>query len=322
MSEPAASNVSHFVKFGLDPIFAAAWLYYQDGLTQGEVAGALGVSRATVVNYLQEARTRGMVQIALAPERAEPVGLADDLCRRYGLESALVIPSHGSGDPSERIGAAGARILQSAVVRPGMTLGVAWGRTVLSLSSALGNSSIAGLSVVQIAGSMMTTYDFSPELCTSTIAQRLGGRCVNLHAPGLTSRADVRDVLMNEPSVARQFDLIRSSDAVVFGVGSLESSIVSMVFGESAQASDAVPSGAVAVLNGRFLDVAGRPVGGELDGRMVGLTLPEILAVPIRLCVAGGPGKIEALRAALVGGYPTIFVTDATTARAVLAEDS
>ena len=34
-------------EFGGDPVVWAAWLYYEDGLNQNEVAARLGVSRAT-----------------------------------------------------------------------------------------------------------------------------------------------------------------------------------------------------------------------------------------------------------------------------------
>lgn len=44
---------------GENAVTEVAWLYYHDGLNQKDIAEALGISRATVVNYLQEARERG-----------------------------------------------------------------------------------------------------------------------------------------------------------------------------------------------------------------------------------------------------------------------
>ncbi len=41
----------------------AAWLYYVDQLNQSEVAKAMNVSRASVVNDLQEARETGLVSV-------------------------------------------------------------------------------------------------------------------------------------------------------------------------------------------------------------------------------------------------------------------
>ena len=55
-------------EFAGDPIVWAAWLYYEERMTQEEIAEQLGVSRATVVNFLQEARDRNVVTIAVASE--------------------------------------------------------------------------------------------------------------------------------------------------------------------------------------------------------------------------------------------------------------
>ena len=41
----------------------AAWLYYNEGLTQKDVADRLGISRSTVIRMLEEARKRAEVQI-------------------------------------------------------------------------------------------------------------------------------------------------------------------------------------------------------------------------------------------------------------------
>src|SRR5689334_9019422 len=97
---------------GMEPIVAAAWLYYQDGLTQSEIAGLLGVSRATVVNLLAESRRRGLVNVAVDTDHLERIALARDVCARYGLDDCIVIPDDGGAvHPSDRIGAAGAQFL-------------------------------------------------------------------------------------------------------------------------------------------------------------------------------------------------------------------
>jgi len=41
----------------------AAWLYYNQGLTQKDVAEQLGISRTTVIRLLDEAMRRAEVQI-------------------------------------------------------------------------------------------------------------------------------------------------------------------------------------------------------------------------------------------------------------------
>jgi DNA-binding transcriptional regulator LsrR (DeoR family) len=306
-----------------DPIIWAAWLYYEERMTQEEVADRLGVSRASVVNFLQEARDRGVVTIAVASEHLQSVKVSRELCGRFGLTSCVVIPDDGGRLPAyERIGRAGARLL-TEILEPDDILGVSWGRTVLALSAALAQVRLPGVSVVQIAGSAIGTAEFSPELCTSNIANRLGARCVNLLAPGIVSRPEVKKLFMQEPALVEQFKLIRSCNKILFGVAGLGSASTALRSGYMTpeKLRPYVEGGAVGVMAGRFLDRDGDPVLGPLDEQMIGMTLREIARIPERICVAGGPEKVEAINAMLRGGYATILVTDETTAQALAARE-
>ena len=83
---------------GEDIVVETAWLYYHDGLNQSEIANKLLVSRATVVNYLQEARERGYIHTKLSPEAFNTHRAALDLRERFGLKAAYVLPD-GTGGP-------------------------------------------------------------------------------------------------------------------------------------------------------------------------------------------------------------------------------
>jgi dihydroxyacetone kinase-like protein len=308
-------------EFAGDPIVWAAWLYYEERMTQEEVAEQLGVSRASVVNFLQEARDRNIVTIAVASGHLQSVRIARLLSDRFGLSSCVVVPEDDGRMPAyERVGRAGARLL-TEILEPDDVLGVSWGRTVLSLSAALAEANMPGVTVVQIAGSAIGTAEFSPELCTSNIAYRIGARCVNLHAPGIVSRPDVKRLFMQESSLVEQFKLIRSCTKVLFGVTGLDSASMALRSGYMTpeKMKPYVKGGAIAVMSGRFLDAEGRPVLGPLDEQMIGLTIPEIAKIPERICVAAGPEKIHAIEAMLRGGHATILVTDEPTAQALVA---
>ncbi|MGH7067427.1 MAG: sugar-binding transcriptional regulator [Acetobacteraceae bacterium] len=299
------------------------WLYYADQLTQNEIARVLGVSRASIVKLLQEARERGLVTIRINTESASRTRMARALVERFGLAAATVIPSIQGASLTKRLGDAGARVLADQA-RPGDVIGVAWGRTVLAVArSVLLPEGIANLTVVQLTGSSAGgTADFSPELCSSLLAGRLMARCVNLVAPAVLSTPELRDRLLEEPVLVKQFALIRSATRVLFGVGDLAPSgtVRQSELAGKEVIDGYVERGAVGALIGRFIDAGGRAVSGELDCRMVGLTLDELLAMPVRLCVAGGAEKITAIRAALRGGFVTHLVTDTETGEALLRD--
>ncbi len=304
----------------MDPVVSAAWLYYEDHLTQSDIAQLLGVSRATIINYLSEARRRGVVKISIASEYFETMQLAKEIRDQYGLDRCIVVPDdQGRRSSAQRVGEAGAQLL-STMVEPGDMLGVSWGQTVLALSNAIERHPTPDLSVIQITGSMMATYAFSPELCTSNIADRFGARCINLHAPALVSSAEIKSILYLEPALIPQLELLQTCNKIVFGVGNLDPN--STIFGSGIVTPEAaqpyMDRGAVSVIAGRYLDSAGQPIHDHLDDRMIGLTLDEIDKISIRICVAGGESKVEAIRAALNGRHATILVTDELAARALV----
>ncbi len=207
---------------------------------------------------------------------------------------------------------------------PGDVIGVAWGRTVLSVArSILLPEGVAPLTVVQVSGSSTgSTADFSPELCSSLLAGRLMARCANLLAPAILSTPELRDRLLAEPPLVKQFQLIRSANRILFGVGDLgpSSTVRASELAGNDEIDTYVAHGAIGVIIGRFIDREGHPVAGELDNRMVGITLDELRTMPNRLCVAGGPNKVTALRAALRGGYVSQLVTDMETGEALLRD--
>ncbi|NHT75747.1 DNA-binding transcriptional regulator LsrR (DeoR family) [Rhizobium sp. PP-F2F-G38] len=304
-----------------DSIMWAAWLYYADEMTQSEIAKRLNVSRATIVNYLQEARERGIVSVNIHPKAGSRTSIARALMAKFDLAGAFVIPDGDEQALTQRLGDAGARVLADQV-EDNDTIGVAWGRTVLAVADQISLTRPArNVTVVQVSGSSTGEADFSPELCTSLLSNRIHARCVNLLAPAVLSTKALKALLLAEPVLRKQMDLVHSANRILFGVGDIgpKSTVRQAGIAEPEEIDDYVARGATAVIIGRFIDAHGGAVGGPHDERVVGITLDELKNVPSRICVAGGPTKIRAIIATLEAGYVTHFITDMATAEALIA---
>jgi DNA-binding transcriptional regulator LsrR (DeoR family) len=300
----------------------AAWMYYVDELTQSEIAEIVGVSRVTVIKMLQEARDRGVVSIRINTEIAGRAQLARELAHTFNLDAATVIPDGNDDALVRRLGEAAALVLADAI-KEGDIIGVAWGRTVLEAARAISlPGPIDSLTVVQVAGSSTgtSTTAFSPELCSSLLANRLSAHCVNLLTPALLSTAALRDQLLAESSIQKQFSIIRSANRILFGVGDVGpgSTVRQAELLDTDTIDGFCASGAVAAIISRFIGPDGEPMSGAIHDRMIGITLDELKTIPYRLCVAGGRRKITAVLAALRGGYATNLITDASTARSLI----
>jgi len=308
-------------EYQCDPLLWASWLYHHDELTQSQIAELMGVSRATVVNYLQQARDQHYVRIVVRPELLDSIELAQDLKKAFGLAECMVIPIDGGlRPPHERIGKAGAQFLEE-VLTNGDVLGVAWGRTVLALAENLPEKALPESCVVQVTGSLNSAYDgFAADECVAFIARRLHARSINLHAPAAVSTPALRDALLKEPAIQEQFVRIRSCNRLLFGVCTVKTN--SLVFASGLisveESKFYVASGAVGVIAGRFIDARGNWIRGPMDDRMIGMTPEDMLAVPMRIAIAGGPDKTDAILGALRGGFVTALITDEPTARNVL----
>lgn len=308
-----------------DAVVWATWLYYEDQLTQNEIAKLLGVSRATIVNYLQEARKRGIVRILMNSEVATRTGISRQLAGKYGLEQAMVLPATDDDTPKatlKALGAGGARLIER-LTKPGDTICVSWGQTVLAVAEALTlPRPLDGLSVVQVTGSSTGNEAFSAEFCTAIMARNLGAVSVNMVAPAVLSSAQLRDALMAEPVLRRQFERISQADLIVFGVGALgpDSTMRIADVTDNAEIDEYAAQGAAAVLICRFLDSTGQQIIRDFDSRVIGIELDDLRKLPRRLCVAGGAHKTEAIRAVLKGGYATHLVTDMVCAQHLLQD--
>ena len=321
------------IRFGGDTMLWAAWLYYAEGRTQSEVSQILGVSRASVVNYLARARRDGLVTMNILPDILSRVTRGAELAEHYGLVEAGVIPAfeggaleggacggeEAPGALRRRLGIAGAQVLLSRLETTSV-LGVAWGRTMLEVARALPERRLPATRIVQVSGSSLGDAESSPEACTALIAGRLGARCYNFHAPAAVSSRALRDALLRESTLIRHFERVRACDSVIFGVGELSGGTIWSDTDSlpPAVAGEYVTRGAAGIVIGRFIDGAGREVEGSLSGRQIGMELQDLAAVPERICVAGGPEKIGAIRAALMGGYVTHLVTDALSAATLM----
>lgn len=305
-------------------VVEAAWLYYNEGLNQNEIARRLGVSRASVVNYLQEGRERGLIRIRLADEPFLTHSLSLDLQQRFGLAAAYVLPACSPADDAATLArvAKGAGAWLPSLLAAGDTIGVAWGRTLYEVAEAMDATPVPDCRVVQLVGSMATPYGFTAELCSALLAQRLNARCINLHVPAILSTPELAEALRQEPLIAAQLRALGDCNKAIFAAGSCtpESHIVLAGIATEADIAAYRARGARAVLCGRFIDAGGRHVEGPLDARMIGITPERLLGRELGLLVSCGPDKVEPMLAVLRGGYVTHMVTDSATAQALLAQ--
>ena len=110
-------------------------------------------------------------------------------------------------------------------------------------------------------------------------------------------------------------------EVALVGIGSVEPSALLRESGNISSAADQAElraAGAVGDVCLRFFDAEGHGVDTSFDRRLVGATAEQIRSIPRRVAVAGGARKHAAIRAALLGRWVSVLITDVHTAEALL----
>ena len=319
-------------------LYRVAQAYYDEALTQQQIARRFGLSRPKVSRLLQRARASGVVKIVLVPPSSDMSSLERGLEARYGLDEAVVVavtdPRDAAGVARE-LGPAAAECLARSI-RGNEVVGITWGSTLLAMVDALPARSWPDVTIVQIMGGLgpVDAREHSADL-TRRVARRFGARLELLPAPGLVSSVAAAEALRADPQIAATLRLAARADIAIVGLGVPSPDSVVMRYGtiiSPAEAEAARRAGAVGDIALRFIDADGRPVrlplnepfGEPFGERIIGLTLDEIRAIPRTIGVAGGEAKYAVVRAALRAHLIDVLVTDHVTAQRLLdaAEDN
>ncbi len=293
----------------------AVKLYYQQGLSQAEVATRMGLSRPTIAKLLAHGRERGFVTIEIHDPREDASEIALRLEQRFGLACARVAhgPDMTEGEAIEQVGRVGADVV-TQLVRDGMSVGISWGRTMSALAAHLPRAPRVGVRVVQLKGgasfSERATHDF--EIMRS-FCEAFGAQPRYLPLPVIFQDTAMLSIVRRDRSIEQILEEGRGVDVAVFTVGSLGREALSLNLGQLEDHEvEALLRDAVGDACSRFFALA------SVDRRTVGITLDELRSRPVRVLVAGGRVKAEALDTALHMGLATHLVVDQDLALALL----
>lgn len=295
----------------------AAWLYYHEDLTQGDVARELGVSRSTVTRLLQRAKNEGLVQISL--HVSSGVFKAErDLEKLFGVQKVRIVPEAGDDATQKRwLGLVAAESLVE-MVGDGAIIAVSWGTTMQAMADSLiGQHPLTGAQIVALIGGL---HNASRGTNTYEVAKQLGqyfnAPANALHAPVYVQDEATAQGLVSDPGIQEVLELARKASIVIFSLGGVHDGGTMFRLGyiSPEQREFLRKRGAVGDISCRWIDRAGKPVDMPPAINPIGITLDELKTIPRRLAVAGGEDKHEAILAGLRGGYITHLVTDERTA--------
>ena len=296
-------------------------LYYNENISQVNIAKNLGLSRPTIARLLSSARDLGIVQIRISNlEEVRYWELERRLEKKLGLKEVIVADCGDSEDDMKKnLGLIAGRYLVNHV-HDGDLVGISMGSVLHQVVEAVENPAASDVTFIPLIGGM---GQLSSELHSNNLAEKLsavyGGKYIPIYAPARVSNPKIRAELLNEPNISRAIKLADRLDLAFVGIGyPHEYSSISMTgyYGENEMES-LIERNVAGDICMQFFDVTGDTAPFARDNYVIGVDIKKLRKVPLSVGTAGGISKLPAIKGAVNGGYINVLITDITCADAL-----
>ena len=302
-------------------------LYYNEGLSQQEIAERVQMSRPSISRLLLEARDNSIVEIKINHPIPTAPSLEEELIKRFSLRSAHILERGISTDDDSfrNLGRLGAEALYK-YLQDDMILGLSWGTTVHVVVQELRPKRLPNVKVVQMLGGVGAPHSSidGPEQVRRS-SEMLGAQHYYLNAPMLVDSPDVAAALREDHSIKEVLELARQTDVALVGIGSIIPELSTQfhsgyVSFENLRELSRV--GAIGAICTSFFDINGDHITAAwCDDCSISISWEELLRVPTLIGVAGGKRKAPAILGAVQSGVVDVLVTDDATAQEMIRLD-
>lgn len=291
-----------------------ARLYYEDELTQAEIARMVGISRPVVSRCLSQARAKGLVKIEVFDPEEACKERAEVLKQIFGLKEVIIVPNSKDDDqePKRAVSEVAASYLHG-IICGGTVIAVSWGTTMYEVAGMLIPNRLSGVRVVQLNGNARSsrTHENAATILMK-FAQAYNAESYSLPAPAVTRSRALCAQFLADPGIRSTIDLAKRADVAVFSVGfpDARSILVEAGYVTAQEVASLVTRGAVGDVCSRYFDINGNIVDPELDARTIGIGLEDLRNKEHTVGVAAGAHKAKGIVGAARGGYVNTLIID------------
>lgn len=302
----------------------AAWMYYVAGVTQQEIARALGLSRQVAQRLVSSAREMGMVSVKIDHPVTHCLHLAGEIQAKYDLDLCRVVPSANLDDDAiqQMLAVEGAAVMSQFISEEApQVFGIGSGKTLRSIIDALPWIDRQQHQCVSMIGAIArddsgTRYDVPLKM-----AEKMQGKYFFIPAPLYADTPEDKAMWVQHQVYQRVTQRAMQADVAFVGIGEVEPGcpLNAEGFITDAQVAALNARGVVGEMLGHFFNQQGQRIWGETDDLLTSVQLESRTRRKI-IGFAGSERKYPAIRAALTGGWVSGLVTDEDTALKLLAK--
>ena len=303
-------------------IVDVAHMYYDENLSQQEIADKLKISRSSIAQYLRQAREFGIVRIEVVSPQDNCESIAYEIKRHTRLDHVHVVPGiHQYRELTMRAIAAEAAKYLEKTLKDGDVLGLAWGRTITRLAGLLAPSAPKQVEVVPLMGERDYTGSYSQinQIVLQTTSA-LGGTPYFLLAPMFVGSRQLRDEMMADSSIREVVQRWEMLTVSLIGIGAVPPQEGSIVYVGERYMQAMQDQGAVGDVCGRYFDKDGNLIAAEFYDRMISIDLDQLRKVKTVIAVAGGVEKTQAVLSSIKTGIYSVLIVDELLAKRILED--
>jgi deoxyribonucleoside regulator len=307
-----------------DILAKATWLYHHQKLTQQQVAEELGLSRPTVVRLLRQALREGIVTVSLRLDILRQMELSTRMAKQFELREVFIVPTsvnHTEADILRAVGAMGALYLERNI-QPNQVITITWGKTLLEVARAVNEIPVKGAMIAQSLGGLNSGHTLNPYAVASLLGEKLHAPVYQLYVPVIVASKELRDLFLCDPGVQATLAVARLASLCLVSVGKVDHSatVVQTGFLDASTIDQMRVRGAVGDICGRYFDINGKRILGDVDDRIMALSWEDFQSFKNTVAVVCGLDKKSAILGALRTGLINRLIIDDQTALALLEE--
>jgi deoxyribonucleoside regulator len=299
-----------------------AEMYYLEGKDQSAIASKVGVTRSMVSRMLTEARSRGIVEIKVIRPIHSDHELEETIKTRFGIESVFVVSMEDTKPEKMLInlGRAGAEVLKKHL-RADLVIGVAWGTAVSATVDAVQMMAEPSIKVIQLVGALgAKNVEYDGHEIVKRLAEKLGGEGYYINAPYLCQTPEIAQSMRETRGIKETIDMGKKIQVALLGIGTTKTEYSSLYLSGmlSEEEIDVIrKNGVVGDIASNYFSLDGTPYNDDFLKRMITIRLDDLTRIPVRIGIAGGTAKVNAIIGALNSRLVNHLVTDSITARLI-----
>lgn len=298
--------------------------YYQDEITQEEIARKFGISRIKVGRLLKRAREEGIVEINVRYHPVFSTRLEQQLLSRFpNLQRALIALDHQDEEEQRRQVAALVSSHLGQALKESTVVAVGQGRNVGAVADYPGQVPVRNCHFISsIGGTHRPGDSINADHIGRRMARKFGGNSETLYAPAYVENRALKEAFMQNGTIKETLDRARKADIAIVGIGDMNenSYMVKLGWFTPHEIIDASLNQGVTgdVAGYDFFNAQGEHVDTVMNDRVIGLSIEELRKIPCVIAIAAENTKAMAILGALRTGAIDVIATSAQNIRTIL----